>query len=95
MRMTIVLPDDLFREVKPRLALDGMKLKDLIARYVEMGLRHNRPIEPAKPTPAKLSQPPLIPEAMTGTPIPALTGRELADLELQEDLKRISRSAGR
>jgi len=35
MRTTIDLPDDLFRQAKARAALSGIKLKDLIARYVE------------------------------------------------------------
>ena len=38
MRTTLDLPDPLFRRLKARAALDGMSLKDLIARYVVAGL---------------------------------------------------------
>lgn len=38
MRTTLDLPDDLFREAKARAALEGMKLKDLIASFVRQGL---------------------------------------------------------
>lgn len=39
MRTTVELPDDLFRKVKAAAASRGMKLKDLIARMLERGLR--------------------------------------------------------
>lgn len=38
MRTTIDLPEELFRRVKARAALEGLKLKELIARYVQRGL---------------------------------------------------------
>jgi len=38
MRTTLDLPDPLFRKLKSRAALEGLKLKDLIARYVARGL---------------------------------------------------------
>lgn len=47
MRTTIDLPDELFRQAKARAALDGLKLKDLITRYVEQGLRGPAPVEPS------------------------------------------------
>ncbi|MEI6675622.1 MAG: hypothetical protein WCO57_10625 [Verrucomicrobiota bacterium] len=39
MRTTFDLPDPLFREVKIRAVQQGVKLKDLVASYIEMGLR--------------------------------------------------------
>ena len=39
MRTTFDLPDPLFREVKTRAVQQGVKLKDLVASYIEMGLR--------------------------------------------------------
>ena len=39
MRTTLDLPDPLFREVKSRAAKEGLKLKELIAHYIETGLR--------------------------------------------------------
>ena len=41
MRTTLDLPDDLFRQVKARAALEGASLKVLLARYIEYGLRHD------------------------------------------------------
>ncbi len=94
MRTTIDLPDDLFRQVKARAALDGMKLRELIARYVELGLKgHGR--ETGSPRDPVRSALPLIPEAKTGKQIPAQTNRQLAELELEDDLEKLHRSAGR
>lgn len=39
MRTTLDLPDDLFREAKSRAALEGVKLKELMERFVRDGLR--------------------------------------------------------
>lgn len=39
MRTTLDLPDAVFRELKSRAALEGLTLKDLIARFVANGLR--------------------------------------------------------
>jgi hypothetical protein len=39
MRTTLDLPDDLFRQVKARAALEGASLKELLTRYIEFGLR--------------------------------------------------------
>jgi len=39
MRTTLDLPDDLFRRLEARAALEGLKLKELIARYVAWGLK--------------------------------------------------------
>jgi hypothetical protein len=39
MRTTLDLPDELFREAKARAALEGVKLKDLMERFVRQGLQ--------------------------------------------------------
>jgi hypothetical protein len=39
MRTTVDIPDGLFRRAKARAAMEGVKLKELIARFVELGLR--------------------------------------------------------
>ena len=39
MRTTLDLPDTVFRQLKARAALEGLPLKDLIARFVANGLR--------------------------------------------------------
>jgi hypothetical protein len=40
MRTTLDLPDLLFKEVKTRAVQQGIKLKDLLAIYIESGLRN-------------------------------------------------------
>jgi len=44
MRTTLDLPDELFRQVKAKAALEGAKLKDLLTCYVESGLRQSPPL---------------------------------------------------
>ena len=43
MRTTLDLPESLFRRLKSRAALEGLPLKDLIARYVAAGLESAQP----------------------------------------------------
>lgn len=96
MRTTIDLPDDLLRQAKSRAALDGLKLKDLIARYVARGLAGaEQPPVSDTATGRQRSPLPMIPRASTGKPIPALSNAELAQIELEEDLAKHVRSAGR
>ena len=82
-RTTIDLPEDLFREVKAKAALDGVKLKDLITRYVEQGLRQGR-----EPTGARFrrhrSELPIA-RAATGRPLPALTNADIHRILDEED----------
>ena len=49
MRTTFDLPDPLFREVKTRAVQQGVKLKDLVASYIEMGLRGQCAPPPSAP----------------------------------------------
>lgn len=39
MRTTLDIPDHLFRRLKSRAAIEGLSLKDLLARYVTTGLQ--------------------------------------------------------
>ena len=39
MRTTLDLPDAVFRQLKARAALEGLSLKELLARFVANGLR--------------------------------------------------------
>jgi hypothetical protein len=93
MRTTLDIPDPLFRELKARAALDGMKLKDLVAALIEAGLR--QPRQGAAQTPRPRSPLPVIRKATTGQPIPAISSVELAQIELEEDLVKHGRSARR
>ena len=80
MRTTIDLPDDLIRQVKARAALDGLRLKDLITRFVEQGLRQGSLPPGAR---AKRSELPVA-RAATGQPLQALNNAEI-DRMLNED----------
>lgn len=49
MRTTLDLPDPLFREVKTRAVQQGVKLKDLLAQYIQAGM--NAPASATSPVP--------------------------------------------
>ena len=85
MRTTIDLPDDLFRQVKARAALEGRKLKDLLAEYVEQGL--SRSSIPGELRRRARSEIPIARPA-TGVPIPALTNAEIEEIFAHEDAAR-------
>ncbi len=42
MRTTLDLPDNVFRKLKARAAMEGLSLKDLVARYIKSGLSGTR-----------------------------------------------------
>jgi hypothetical protein len=93
MRTTIDLPDDLFRQAKVRAAMEGIKLKDLIAAYVRRGLAQP---EDALLGPRQRSPLPHVPKAAaTGKPIPALSNAQVQAIPDEEDAERFDRSAGR
>ena len=85
MRTTVDVPDHLYRELKSRAALGGLKVRELITRYLEEGLRAS-----AESAPAARARTP-IPVAIpaTGKPIRALTRAELAKAD--EELERARR----
>ncbi len=74
MRTTIDLPDELLRQVKAKAALDGLKLKDLIARFVEQGLRGAS--SHAASRKRQRSELPIA-RAATGRALPALSNTEI------------------
>jgi hypothetical protein len=84
MRTTLDLPDDLFRQVKAKAALEGARLKDLLTRYVESGLR-----QPVRRS-LKRSKLPVI--ERRGKQIANLTAKRQSKLEQEEDLAKLSRS---
>jgi hypothetical protein len=80
MRTTIDLPDELLRQVKAKAALDGLRLKDLITRYVEQGLRG------APPAPRRRQRSELpVARAATGRTLPALTNVEIQRILDEEE----------
>jgi len=81
MRTTIDFPDDLFREVKARAALDGLKLKDLITRYVEQGLRQRAAATPLRRQRSELP----VARKATGQILPALTNEDIQRILDEEE----------
>lgn len=85
MRTTLDLPDPLFKEVKTRAVQQGVKLKDLIACYIEAGLRGQ--IATARSASGNRSPLPVaIPRQPGAVPHPAMTNAELQALLDEEDL---------
>ena len=82
MRTTIDLPDDLFRQAKAKAAIDGLKLKDLIARYVEEGLR-GTPTQAAQSRRKRSELP--IARTATGQVLPALSNVEIQSILDEEE----------
>jgi Arc/MetJ family transcription regulator len=89
MRTTIDLPDDLFRQAKAKAALSGMKLKDLITRFVEQGLRQGTQ-PPAAPSKRVRSELPVA-RAATGRILPDLTNADIYRI-LEEEETAVGRS---
>jgi hypothetical protein len=93
MRTTIDLPDELFRQVKARAALEGRKLKDLVAEYVAQGLA--RGTANGNGPPSRRSPVPTFSKASGGGTVPDLSNAEIAEILDDEDAERVRRSAGR
>jgi hypothetical protein len=85
MRTTIELPDDLLRRAKATAALRGLKLKDLIAAFVERGLEASGARRELRGHKGPL--PEFIPR--TGAPIRSLSGGDVDDVLLREDLESL------
>jgi hypothetical protein len=91
MRTTLDLPDELFRQVKARAAMNGETLKELLMRYVESGLKQP---DPAPGLAGKRSRLPVI-KRRSKSVIRNVTSGLRAELEQKEDLARLRRSFGR
>ncbi len=84
MRTTIDLPDPLFKQVKARAALQGMKLRDFIAGCLKNALQHR--MIGTKPYCAKL---PLIKGGKPGSL--HLTNEMIAAMESREEVERYAK----
>ncbi len=93
MRTTLDLPDPLFKEVKTRAVQQGLKLKELLAIYIEAGLRS--PSVP-KNTAAHLEKlhplPVGIPRVPDAPLHPAMTNAELYAILEAEDFSEYTRA---
>lgn len=84
MRTTVDLPDGLFRRVKARAALDGVTLKELIARLVDQGMRRSTRPPDGSQERARSELP--VARAATGRPLPDLGHSELQAILEAEDV---------
>ena len=91
MRTTIELPDELYRSLKARAALNGLPMKDVVARLIEQGLRFPSPTSSER---GRRPPPPVV-VVPCGVPIPALSRKDRARLEEAEDEAKHARSARR
>jgi hypothetical protein len=91
-RTTIDLPDELYRALKVRAALNGTTLRDLTHQLLEQGLRQSD--VGFSPLRGHRGAPPVI-GPLVGVPIPALTRAELRRLDDEEDEAAHARSARR
>lgn len=81
MRTTIDLPDSLFREAKTQAVQSSVKFKDLVAQYIEAGLR-GRDAAPLRREYVPL---PVFRRA-SGAAIPARSNAELFELLEREEI---------
>jgi hypothetical protein len=91
MRTTLEIPDPLFREVKARAAQSGLKLKELLTRYIEAGLKAphlQSPQQRPKRAPLPTFREP------TGVLHRAYSNAELQEILDQEDLEQLRRAWG-
>jgi hypothetical protein len=83
MGTTLDLPDPLYRALKARSALRGMRLKDYVAEILQTGLAHTA----AAQAQARLRSPLPVIRKATGVPHPALSNREIDALLAAETQK--------
>jgi hypothetical protein len=90
MRTTLDLPDPLFKEVKTRAVQQGVKLKDLLATYIEAGLRSPQVAE-TDPAPRKNPHPLPVAWEADGTVTPVRSNAELYAILDEEDVENFRR----
>ena len=94
-RTTLDLPDPLFKEVKTRAIQEGVTLKELLATYIEAGLRgRSTPASDIEPR-ANTHPLPIAWERVPGAPpTPSRTNAEIEAILDQEDLDNHHRVMG-
>lgn len=83
MRTTLDLPDPLFRELKARAARQGVKMKELLAIFIEDGLRGRK----SSASKATARSPIPIARRATGKPIRPLNNAQIAKIFDAEDAR--------
>jgi hypothetical protein len=98
MRTTLDLPDETFRQLKAQAALNGLKLKELVAQLIQRGLAAGvtptEPVEPPGPprtASGRVPYPIPIAREADGTVTPYLTNAKLFAVLDAEDLAQYQR----
>ena len=92
MRTTLDIPDPLFKEVKTRAVQQGVTLKELLASYIEAGLRSPSVPKNTAATGGKLHPLPVGIGRVPDAPLhPALSNAELNAILEAEDLAEYKR----
>ena|ERR1022692_1573991 len=91
MKTTLEIPDPLFRQVKARAAMQGVKLKDVVASALSAYLIRPQliPKNGIKPCPFPLVR------GKTGPLMKKMNNETIAKLQEEDDLERHRRSFGR
>jgi hypothetical protein len=84
MRVTINLPEDLYRSLKARARVNGLTLPQLVRQLIEQGLPSPAGVTP----PASRHAPPPVIIPCRGVPIPALSREELMRMEEDDEAER-------
>ncbi len=91
MKTTLEIPDRLFKRVKAKAALEGVKMKDVVANALTGYLAESRPRGSGKAEPCPF---PLI-QGEGGPLLAQMDNETVARLEAEDDLARYGRSLGR
>jgi hypothetical protein len=91
MKTTLEIPDSLFKQVKARAAMEGMKLKDLVTSALASYLGHPKASGPEETKPCPF---PLV-RGKGGPLMKHMSNEAIARLEEKEDFERHRRSVGR
>lgn len=93
MRTTLDIPDPLFKEVKTRAVQQGVTLKELVASYIEAGLRNPSVPKNTAATGGKLHPLPVGIARIPDAPLhPAMTNAEIYAILDAEDLGEYTRA---
>jgi hypothetical protein len=91
MKTTLEIPDPLFKQVKAKAAVEGLKLKDLVTSALSAYLAEPRASRKSQAKPCPF---PII-RGRGKWKMPDLTPEFLSKLEQEEDLERYRKSLGR
>lgn len=95
MRTTLDLPDETFRRLKAQAALRGLKLKELVAQFIERGLAAiaDPPVSRSEESAPRPYPIPIAREA-DGTVTPYLSNQQLYAILDEEELAQYQRVLG-